>query len=95
VSPIFGPTFNSRNIVLQLAFASFFSGDNHPVPLLVHCVPGTQQGPSLSARRHAAIRLMIENSPALLQMEMMGSASWQTEGHFFLSLGVVDSWVRS
>lgn len=43
-----------------------------------------KDGPSLSARRHAAIRLMIENSPALLQMEMMGSASWQTEGHFFL-----------
>eukprot|EP00435_Cladocopium_sp_Y103_P060099 s485_g21.t2 len=44
-----------------------------------------KDGPSLPrAPRHPAIRLVIENSPALLQMEMMGSASWQTAGHFFL-----------
>lgn len=37
--------------------------------------------------RHPAIRLIIEDSPALLQLEMSGSASWQTDGHFGLSPG--------
>ena len=34
----------------------------------------------LTRNRHAALRLVIKNSPAYLQMEMCGSASWQKDG---------------
>ncbi|CAK8988020.1 unnamed protein product [Durusdinium trenchii] len=40
--------------------------------------------PQTPKTRHAAIRLVIKNSPALLQLEVSGSAAWQVNGHFAL-----------
>ena len=56
-------------------------------PYMLH-VPGGW--PALlpgEPRRHTAIRLIIEHSPALLQLEMSGSAAFQVDGHFALSHG--------